>query len=416
MKNNKGFSLMELLTVIIILAAISIAVTPIVTTIIHTTQQKAVLNSAQAYIRAVNDQIVSNQTKYLTLKSMNGDASAILQAADSLIKDTDIGSDGTVKPYSINDLSIRNVSVDGNVPTDGGIVVANGTVFDYELVINGYLVEYNETDGTLKATLNGSYDKNKLTYPAVVTLKMNGGYVKDGTEVTDANYALGDINYRYTDASKVKYFSIKEGNTNVLYQTIGVMDTTDANGSKESRIKLIRVTGVTASPASFDALNTTLNSTFRDTLTDLKQYDIKTQYYSGTSSVTGTQNWDIPTRTYKNTVVTLSDIYKAERYNKTLLKDSFYYSSEVDPYTAEVGLMYESDCFAASWLKSYGLTVTKKYNTNNYFYCNGSLSDIEVKSTNSITYHPVIYLPKNAVISSTGSGTSTSPYTLIYIK
>jgi len=78
--------------------------------------------------------------------------------------------------------------------------------------------------------------------------------------------------------------------------------------------------------------------------------------------------------------------------------------------------MYESDCFAAPWLKSYGLTVTKKYNTNNYFYCNGSLSEIEIKSTNSITYHPVIYLPKNAVISSTGDGSSSNPYTLIYIK
>jgi len=398
---------MELLAIIIILGAVAMMVTPIVTSIINGTTQKAVLSSAQSYVRAVNDQIVSNQTKYLTAKTMNG-------ATDDsiLIKDTDIDTNGLVKPYSINDLTARGVTVDGYVPTNGGVIVANGTVFDCALVINGYLVEYDESTGNFKATKGGTYSESSITLPAVLTLKKADAtrYVQDSTSSIDGNYALGDVNYRYLTAANTRYFLIN----GIKFRTIGIMSTLSGDGSKESRIKLISEQAISNTYASFDAVNTYLNNDYKKTLTDITSYDIKTQYYSGTSSYTQTQAWDIPTRTYKDYNVLFKDVYKAERYNKTLLQDSFYYSAEVDPYSADVGLMYESDCFAASWLRGYGLTVTKKYNTNNYYNC-GSSGINDVSFTSAITIHPVIYLPKNAVISG-GSGTSASPYTLKYIK
>ena len=61
MKSNKGFTLVELLAVIVILAIIALIATPIILGVIDTAKKGSAEASALAYIKAVEDQIVISQ-------------------------------------------------------------------------------------------------------------------------------------------------------------------------------------------------------------------------------------------------------------------------------------------------------------------------------------------------------------------
>ena len=61
MKSNKGFTLVELLAVIVILAIIALIATPIILGVIDTARRGSAEASALAYVKAVEDQIVISQ-------------------------------------------------------------------------------------------------------------------------------------------------------------------------------------------------------------------------------------------------------------------------------------------------------------------------------------------------------------------
>ena len=61
--NKKGFTLVELLAVIVILAIIALISTPIILGVIETAKKGAAEQSALGYIDAVEKQIVYNQVK-----------------------------------------------------------------------------------------------------------------------------------------------------------------------------------------------------------------------------------------------------------------------------------------------------------------------------------------------------------------
>lgn len=58
--NKKGFTLMELLAVIIVLAIIALISIPIVMNIIKESEKKSVENSANGYVTALNEEIVNS--------------------------------------------------------------------------------------------------------------------------------------------------------------------------------------------------------------------------------------------------------------------------------------------------------------------------------------------------------------------
>lgn len=67
--NKKGFTLMELLAVIIVLAIIALVSIPIVMNIIKESEKKSVENSANGYVTALNEEIVNSD--FSTKKRIN---------------------------------------------------------------------------------------------------------------------------------------------------------------------------------------------------------------------------------------------------------------------------------------------------------------------------------------------------------
>ena len=148
--NNKAFTLIELLAVIVILAIIALIATPIVLNIINESKESATLRSAEFYLKGVETSI-----------------------STAILKDKNL-SDGT---YNLKDGNIclntdctdkLEVEVSGKVPDTGTITITSGTVSSVELVYGGKTIVQN-TDGKL------TYVDGELKYTIGQPVKFNPG-------------------------------------------------------------------------------------------------------------------------------------------------------------------------------------------------------------------------------------------------
>ena len=114
---RKGFTLIELLAVIVILAVISLIATPMILGVIEDTKLKSAEQSVNGYLDAVEKQILTSEL-----------------TEENQIKD------------GLYTLPISNVEVKGSKPTSGWIVIQDGEVTNYSMVMNEYVVtKGNET-------------------------------------------------------------------------------------------------------------------------------------------------------------------------------------------------------------------------------------------------------------------------------
>ena len=132
---NKGFTLVELLAVIVILAVISLIATPMILGVIETAKKGAAESSALGYIDAVEKQIMMNQ----------------LDSTKTNIVD---------RTYSVEELTELGVTIKGTVPT-GNVTIENSQVSNYILGVNGYVVE-NGT--TTKVNNTQKYNNGYVVY------------------------------------------------------------------------------------------------------------------------------------------------------------------------------------------------------------------------------------------------------------
>ena len=130
-EKNKGFTLVELLAVIVILALIALIATPIILNVINDAKKQAAKDSAYGYMDAVEKYIVSSELE------------------DKSIKD---------RTYSVEDLNNMGVSVKGSTPDNGNIEIKEGAVKNYNLGIDGYAVSNGEVKkvSTTKSFKNGT--------------------------------------------------------------------------------------------------------------------------------------------------------------------------------------------------------------------------------------------------------------------
>ena len=130
-KRNKGFTLVELLAVIVILALIALIATPIILNVINDAKKQAAKDSAYGYMDAVEKYIVSSELE------------------DKSIKD---------RTYSVEELNNMGVSVKGSTPDNGNIEIKEGAVKNYNLGIDGYYITKDEVKkvSTTKKIENGT--------------------------------------------------------------------------------------------------------------------------------------------------------------------------------------------------------------------------------------------------------------------
>ena len=130
-EKNKGFTLVELLAVIVILALIALIATPIILNVINDAKKQAAKDSAYGYMDAVEKYIVSSELEDKSIK------------------------DGT---YSVEYLNSMGVSVKGSTPDNGNIEIKNSSVKSYDIGIDGYEVSNGEVKkvSTTKSFKNGT--------------------------------------------------------------------------------------------------------------------------------------------------------------------------------------------------------------------------------------------------------------------
>lgn len=158
-EKNKGFTLVELLAVIVILALIALIATPIILNVINDAKKQAAKDSAYGYMDAVEKYIVSSELE------------------DESIQDG---------RYSVEELN-KKISVKGSTPDNGNIEIKNSSVKSYDIGIDGYVVRNGKVEkvSTTKSFKNGtavyynpvSREKCKSS-EAVSTTGKNSGCMK----------------------------------------------------------------------------------------------------------------------------------------------------------------------------------------------------------------------------------------------
>ena len=158
-EKNKGFTLVELLAVIVILALIALIATPIILNVINDAKKQAAKDSAYGYMDAVEKYIVSSELE------------------DKSIQDG---------RYSVEELN-KKISVKGSTPDNGNIEIKNSSVKSYDIGIDGYVVNNGEVKkvSTTKSFKNGTavyynpvYGEKCKSSEAVSTTGKNSGCMK----------------------------------------------------------------------------------------------------------------------------------------------------------------------------------------------------------------------------------------------
>ena len=160
MSKQKGFTLVELLAVIVILAIIALIATPIILGVIDTAKKGAAENSALGYLDAVEKQIVINMLDENKTNIVDG-------------------------VYDTDELATYGVSVKGQVPTTGSsswVQIVNKQIVDYSLKMGEYVVNYNETDKKTETTKNGEV----ASKPSVGGEEISPKYFAFGTPTTES--------------------------------------------------------------------------------------------------------------------------------------------------------------------------------------------------------------------------------------
>lgn len=140
MKNNKkGFTLVELLAVIVILAIIALIATPIILNVIDNAKEGAAKNSAYGYIDALE----------------KANAQEILKNSEvTVLNDTyTISDSGKVVTYGSDKSKSMNVNFKGDAPTDGGtLTYTNGKLTGGSITVSGKAFSVTSAGELTKST------------------------------------------------------------------------------------------------------------------------------------------------------------------------------------------------------------------------------------------------------------------------
>ena len=406
-KNKKGFTLIELIAVLVILAIIALIVTPLVLNVIRKTKDSANRRSVDAYGKAMeiaimgyvmdtgdtpNDlnelaveytgnevecnvkKITENGSIYLSECSVNG-----VKVKDKSTEDgwyhygkRDLTNEEYVDMYGISlekaiseykksnnqlpadyktlklDYKGKDISCDVTVNSDGTVYLTKCSVAKIEVkdttTEDGYY-HYGEIVIPPTATETLLSKANEVSVTAYTEGNTHEMYTftHDATTQTEA---LTD--YRYIGSDPYNYVTFN----NELWRIIGVFTVEDASGNKEQRIKIIRNESIGSKAWNSNNVNewttaslqTYLNGDYYNSLSEEAKAMLgDTKYYLGGIAFDSTTHYG-----------TATDIYAWER-------GTTVYSGRSTNWIGKIGLMYPSD-----YAYTYANGVDNKCYTDTY--------------------------------------------------
>lgn len=183
MKNKRGFTLVELLAIIVILAIIAVITVPIILNIIGNSKKGSAADSAYGFKDAVQ--------KYYLSESVNNP-----------------NQEAPTGTYNISDLP-STFLVSGDVPSDGWIKLEKGQVVDYSLKFGDYVVSFDLNTGNIVAEKNGD-------------LKQTPRIVQVGDEVcygpTGSQECFKVISTNASTTLLFANYNLKKDTTNNIYK------------------------------------------------------------------------------------------------------------------------------------------------------------------------------------------------------
>lgn len=174
---NKGFTLVELLAVIIVLAIIALIGFTQVGKVIQTSKEKAAVVSAKNYIDAVNVEILNRES-----------------AGNPIADDV----------YNIDELDI---SFNGTKPDTGTIKIKDSKVVSANLVVNDFGLEYKEESGVV--VVSTPIDQENHSYPNGTVVYFNPTTNSKCDDYYSSNSTSGNT------AGCLKWFAYLETNDTV---------------------------------------------------------------------------------------------------------------------------------------------------------------------------------------------------------
>ena len=233
-EKNKGFTLVELLAVIVILALIALIATPIILNVINDAKKQAAKDSAYGYMDAVEKYIVSSELEDKSIK------------------------DGT---YTVEYLNSMGVSVKGSTPDNGNIEIKNSSVKSYDIGIDGYVVRNGKAEkvSTTKSFKNGTavyYNPETETKckssEAVSTTGKNSGCMKWYVFNDKEGNATVNVILDHNTTAKVAYNST--GNNSEMKEVKKALENDTKDWKNTARLitanEIAKITGNTGFDAS----------------------------------------------------------------------------------------------------------------------------------------------------------------------
>ena len=224
MKNNKAFTLIELLAVIVILAIIALIATPTVLNIIKDSKENTIKISAENYLSALDNSIALNKEK---IKNNTYD---IIDKGNICLE-----YDST---SCINELKLK---VEGTIPESGTITIEKGIVVSYELVYREKIIK-KKFDG--KQTI----DEN----PYIEVMDNNPGIIcGDSKEKEDLSLEvchIRSIEDLVAFSNKVSSGNTFEGKT---IELVNSLDFKSKYSYKERKVNNRLITGEGFSPIGY---------------------------------------------------------------------------------------------------------------------------------------------------------------------
>lgn len=453
--NKKGFTLVELLAVIVILGILLLLAIPAITKQVELARKKAFTNDAQTIAGAVKDDILMGDKVLTENGTIRYDKNEINSLLDKKLGKSPFGGQYTTAKAEVK------INKDQNSGKRSYIIRVclideskNG--FGYSMMdnLNAESIEIGTADSScisektgpaviVKEIVNSTDEDIKKQ----ITEEKHETHNNDNSQVpntnTDEYRFIGDNNiaknnYVYFNCSDTKN---QTSSTCDLYRIIGTSYVDDGNGNFEERIKLISVSEVNAPGEdagkwdnagsnnwSKSSLKTYLNGAFYDSINEkYRQLIGPAKYYLGGSqnaNITRDQMFDYERKIANDESYNYFHPYNEDDtywigYIALMYASDFGYATEKESCKNVLLSNYSSNACGDNWIyridkqpsPSWLLNqVSSKYNDAYYTDNTGISNSISVSASDHPS-HPVFYLVSSAEFVA-GDGTLAHPYQL----